>query len=77
MLKMEKEYQEKYGNIPKDMLGRLNYLLSTFKTNRAFKGKLFESLDSCFQRKYKEINYTIYLLPKATPRPRSTAAGFF
>ena len=56
MLKMEKEYQEKYGNIPKDMLGRLNYLLSTFKTNRAFKGKLFESLDSCFQRKYKEIN---------------------
>ena len=77
MLKMEKEYQEKYGNIPKDMLGRLNYLLSTFKTNRAFKGKLFESLDSCFQRKYKEINDTIYLLPKATPRPRSTSAGFF
>lgn len=77
MLKMEKEYAEKYGDIPKDMIGRLNYLLSTFKSNRAFKGKLFKRLDSCFKRKFNEINYTIYLLPKATPRPRSTSSGFF
>lgn len=77
MMKMEKEYQEKFGHIPADTRGRMEYLLSTIKTNRALKGKLFKRLNDCFNREWDEISYTIYLLPKATPRPRSTLNGFF
>lgn len=77
MLKMERDYEEKYGDIPAGMLDRLDYLLHSFKSNKCLKGQLINRLESCFHRKWKEIRYTIYLLPKATPRPRSTNYGFF
>ena len=31
MTKLEREYNEKYDHIPKDMIGRMDYLISTFK----------------------------------------------
>lgn len=77
MLKNQKEYIEKYGDIPKDMVGRIDYLLRSFKTNRSTKGMITKSIKKCLEREWEEINYTIYLLPKATPRPRSTMNGFF
>ncbi len=77
MLKIEKDYIKEYGHIPKDKIGRLDYLLSTFKSNISLKGKIINEIKKCMNRNYEEINYTIYLLPKATPRPRSTSSGFF
>lgn len=76
MNKLQREYNEKYGDVPKDMVGRIDYLLSTFKTFRSLKG-LSERINECQKREWKELKYTIYILPKATPRPRSTQRGFF
>ena len=70
MLKIEKDYLEEYGDIPKDTIGRLNYLISNFKTLRPFKGKIISRLKECLNREWEEIEYTLYLVPKATPRPR-------
>ena len=76
MTKLEREYNEKYDHIPKDMIGRMDYLISTFKSFRSLKG-LMNKIQECEQRKWEELTYTIYILPKATPRPRSTQRGFF
>ena len=77
MLKIEKDYLKKYADIPKDTIGRLDYLLGTIRSNKSLKGVIINRLKECLSREYEEIHYTIYLLPKATPRPRSTSTGFF
>ena len=77
MLKIQREYNEKYGDIPKDMVGRIDYLLSTIKSKRSIHGLILDNIKKCLNREWEEIRYTIYLLPKATPRPRSTSNGFF
>lgn len=76
MLKMEKEYNERYGDIPKDNLSRFDYLLSTVNLGRT-KNKFSDEVSRILNIEWKKINFTIYLLPKATPRPRSGRNGIF
>ena len=76
MLKIEKEYKEKYGNIPSDNLERFNYLLNTLNLHRC-KKRVTDEIDRIMNIKWRCISYTIYLLPKATPRPRSGKHGIF
>lgn len=77
MLKMEKEYHETYGDIPKDYLGRLDYILSQVKTSKSVKGKLLSKIDRIRNIKWEKIEYTIFLVPKATPRPRTSFQNHF
>lgn len=76
MLKMEKEYNEIYGNIPKDSLERIDYMLKSMNLNR-YKENVYDVIHRISNIKWKTISYTIYLLPKATPRPRSGKNGIF
>jgi Holliday junction resolvase RusA-like endonuclease len=76
MLKIEKEYNEKYGDIPSDSDERLNYLLRTINLKKSQK-KINDEISRIKNIKWKTIKYTIYLLPKATPRPRSGKNGVF
>lgn len=76
MLKIEKEYNEVYGDIPKDYEGRLEYILNNMNLKR-FNEPLYEYMKRIRNIKWKNISYTIYLLPKATPRPRSGNNGIF
>lgn len=76
MLKLEKDYNEKYGNIPKDSCGRFDYLLKTYRPKKSNK-KVFDEIKRIESIEWKTIRYTIYLLPKATPRPRSGKNGIF
>ena len=46
MTKLEREYNEKYDHIPKDMIGRMDYLISTFKSFRPLKG-LMNKIQEC------------------------------
>lgn len=75
LTKLEKEYEDLYGNIPKDDLARFNLLLDDkFKRCR-------QSLQSEIQRISRigwiHESFTIFLLPKATPRPRLGINGTF
>ena len=77
MTKQEIEYNNLYGNIPNSDTGRLDYLLSVFKSTNNLKGKILSSINKIKNIKWNEVSYTIYLIPKATPRPRSTSNGMF
>ena len=76
MLKMEKDYEKEYGDIPKDSLERIDYLLKDTKLHRC-KLRVYDEIKRISKIKWKTISYTIYLLPKATPRPRSSKNGIF
>ena len=76
MIKAEREYLELYGDIPKNREKRLDYLLSSIKS-RSVKGKLISNMLRIMNIKWKEISYTIWLVPKATPRPRTSFRNHF
>lgn len=76
MLKMEKEYNEEFGNIPRDSLQRIDELLKNTNLKKC-KYKVYEEVHRLYNTKWKKLSYTIYLLPKATPRPRSGVNGIF
>ena len=76
MLKIEKEYLEKYGDIPTDLNSRLDFILDG-KDMRKSKINLIETIERIKNIRWKSISFTIFLLPKATPRPRSSNGIFY
>ena len=71
------EYEEKYGSIPNDHDGRLQFIMSKSK----YQDRTFSSVPKEIERirkiKWKTIKYVIYLIPKASPRPRKSMNGHF
>lgn len=73
----KKEYDRKYGEVPKDYIDRI---ISMLKKNN-FKGKDIKAL----QKRMKELldmptgefRMVIDMMPKATPRPRASRNGHF
>lgn len=76
MNKLEKEYKENYSDIPKDDISRLEYMITKMNICN-LRGKVEEGLNRIMNMKWNRIDYTIYLVPKATPRPRATRTGVF
>lgn len=76
MKKMEKEYQKEFGDIPRDNLDRIDFLLAKSNLSRS-KMKVYEEIKRIVNIPWKKLSFTIYILPKATPRPRSGKNGIF
>ncbi len=76
MLKMEKEYNEKYGDIPITHTERIAYILQNSNLRR-YKREVYDEIDRIGKIKWKKLEFTIYLIPKGTPRPRSGKGGVF
>lgn len=72
-----REYNEKYGLVPTDKEERLKFLMSQAKNAE----KTFAPVDGEIKRiqgiKWKTVKYVIYLIPKASPRPRRSLNGHF
>ena len=72
-----REYDEKYGLVPTDKEERLKFLMSQAKNAE----KTFAPVDREIKRiqgiKWKTVKYVIYLIPKASPRPRRSLNGHF
>lgn len=72
-----REYDEKYGLVPTDKEDRLKFLMSQAKNAE----KTFAPVDGEIKRiqgiKWKTVKYVIYLIPKASPRPRRSLNGHF
>jgi Holliday junction resolvase RusA-like endonuclease len=72
-----REYDEKYGLVPTDKEERLKFLMSQAKNVE----KTFAPVDGEIKRiqgiKWKTVKYVIYLIPKASPRPRRSLNGHF
>lgn len=70
MKKIEAEYIDKYGDIPRDDDERFKYLLDNLRLSKKNSGQIFKNIKRILNIKWKRLDFTIYLLPKATPRPR-------
>lgn len=74
MLKIQKEYLKEYGNIKDNYSDRLNYLLKDMKLKNK---NVYDEIKRISNIKWNKLSYTIYLVPKGTPRPRSGKNGVF
>ena len=74
MLKIQKEYLKEYGNIKDNYNDRLNYLLKDMKLKNK---SVYDEIKRISNIKWNKLSYTIYLVPKGTPRPRSGKNGVF
>lgn len=68
--KLLKEYEISYGDIPIEKEERLQLLFENSK--RLSKEMIDEKVRRISQIKWLTREYVFYILPKATPRPRST-----
>lgn len=76
MKKIVKDYIEEYGDIPTDQMERIDLIADSFNMNRC-KSNISEYISKISSIKWKSYSFTIYLLPKATPRPRLGINGVF
>lgn len=76
MLKIEKEYNELYGDVSEDSEERMQQLIENKNFSRT-KKKLAIEIARIQSIKKKREEFIIYLLPKATPRPRAGKYGFY
>lgn len=70
MKNMSKEYLSEYGNISKDETKRLSDYLEDHLLHHS-KNCVAHEISRISKIKWNEISFIIYLVPKATPRPRS------
>lgn len=70
MKKVELDYIEKYGNVSSDHLERMLGMISDVKSQDRFIKQLTEDVERIKSIQWSTIRFVIYLLPKATPRPR-------
>lgn len=71
------EYEEKYGSIPNDRDERLQFIMSKAKDQDRTFSSVPKEVERIRKIKWKTIKYVIYLIPKASPRPRKSMNGHF
>ena len=76
-MKEKETYEALYGDIPKSKMERLDYLLGQVRSAKSVKGKLISRMLQINAIPWKSISYTIYMVPKATPRPRASQWNHF
>lgn len=79
MTNIEKEYKEKYESIPLNQDARLNILIRALKKRKKKdKKSIFDEVQRVLDIKWNTYSFIIYLVPKATPRPRiNRKSGLF
>ncbi len=70
MKKIENDYLEKYGSIPKDEDKRFKELLYSLNLSNKARSMIFPEINRILNMKWKRLDFVIYLVPKPTPRPR-------
>lgn len=73
MTPLQKEienYQDKYGDIPEETNSRFKYLLDTLKIKTSELNTIKRLIPKLRNAKWHRLDFVIYLVPKATPRPR-------
>lgn len=66
------EYQEKYANIPRDYIDRLNYLYNILDIDDKKSDEILQArMDFINSTYYKTIQMVFYEVPEYTPRPRA------
>lgn len=69
MIKDEKDYLDKYGEIPNSKLERFQYLLKKLNIKKGLE-RIYEEIRRINRIKWKTLDIVINMTPKATPRAR-------
>lgn len=72
-----RDYEMKYGEIPKDYIKRFVKLLRDSKVKESDIKKIRDRMKRLLHMPTEEISFIIYMTPKATPRPRLGRSGTF
>ena len=70
MKKIERDYQAKYGDISNDPVERVLDFLCQKRLTKKTREYIMSEMDRIRKIKWKTIKFTIYLVPKGSPRPR-------
>ena len=76
MLKIQKDYFDEFGDISSNDEERLITILNDLNFHNS-KVTVEEEIKRIKSIKWKKLSYVIYLVPKATPRPRLGNRGVF
>lgn len=68
--KLLAEYEAEYGAIPTDELSRIIDFLENHPLNR-MKRTISDEINRIHNIKWNHVDFTLYMVPKASPRPRS------
>lgn len=70
-------YQQEFGNIPNDQLGRIAYILGKRAKNEKFNSMVAKEAKRIRGIKYIKLNFTMWKIVKPSARPRAnTTRGF-
>ena len=75
-MKLEAEYKSEYGSVSRDQSKRIDDFIANNNLAK-FKVSIADAIKKITSIGWKEEKFIIYILPKATPRPRSTSRGSF
>ena len=73
MDKEEREYLDKYGNIPEKLSDRISVL--TRGNNKNIRGHIIAEVKRILGIEWKTIRIVVWLVPKPTPRPRYSSSS--
>lgn len=73
----EKEYHKKYGEVPKDYIDRMIYVMKSGGFKDKDISKLQKRMKELLNMPTEEVRFVIDMMPKATPRPRASRGGHF
>ena len=65
-----KEYEDRYGGIPKEFHDRFVYLWKSMKFKERDLDKLRNMIRHILKINKKELSFVFYFIPEATPRAR-------
>ena len=70
-------YQQEFGNIPNDQIGRIAYILGKRASNDKFNAMVSKDAKRIRGIKYIKLNFTMWKIIKPSQRPRAnTTRGF-
>lgn len=71
------QYQQKYGEVPKDFNERFSYILENINMTEKQLKKMSATARKLVRTQWEELDFIVYFTPKATPRPRTGNRGTF
>jgi len=76
MRREDKLYQQEYGHIPDDELGRIEYILGRKVDNIKFNEKVSQEAKKINKIKWKKLSFTMWKVVRPSPRPRARNMGY-
>lgn len=70
MKKKQREYQEKYGQVPNDFSERFEFIIKHLKLSMKDIEKVRKGIKKLLKVQWTDLDFIFYFVPEATPRAR-------